>query len=245
MPGVNLLPFSVVQKIEETGIPQDSFIFYQDGRWVFQVGHDMASESMFHHPLIDALGPFEIHEVDISFILLLPTLKYRITKIRGRTLTNDEKCIGIHAPVVPITLKGFARTTVNIPDDATHFCWLYPPTFIPNDDNITLDSSDESNLLRIGGFAYFNTKNNNIDQLQLIRIYSLVVAANNGLTFEKRCIWRKEFTEPLWKENRFQRVTLPCLLEKGAKYFAFVNPYELLFSEDRQSSWKPSPHGAF
>ncbi|CAF5118794.1 unnamed protein product, partial [Rotaria sp. Silwood1] len=33
---------------------------------------------------------------------------------------------GIYAPVAPITLEGFARSTAHIPDDATHFCWLYP-----------------------------------------------------------------------------------------------------------------------
>ncbi len=40
-------------------------------------------------------------------------------------------------------------------------------------------------------------------------------------------------------------MTLPYLIEKGVRYFAFINPYESLFDENGQSSWMPSPHGAF
>ncbi|CAF3432889.1 unnamed protein product [Rotaria sp. Silwood1] len=245
MSDVNLLPLTVVQKLVEIGIPQDSLIFYQDGRWVYQVGQVISNNNRFHCQPIDSLGPFEIHEVDISFILLPSTSQYRITRILGRKLSPTEQVTGIYAPVAPITLEGFARSTAHIPDDATHFCWLYPLKFTFNGGDYTSNNSDESNLCKIGGFAYFNTTDNNIDELRLIRVNSLIVPANNGLTFEGPYPWKKEFTDRLWTQDRFQPVTLPCLLEKGARYFAFINPYESLFSENGQISWKPSPHGAF
>ncbi|CAF4860591.1 unnamed protein product, partial [Rotaria sp. Silwood1] len=55
---VNLLPLTVVQKLEEIGIPQDSLIFYQDGRWVYQVGQVISNNNRFHCQPIDSLGPF-------------------------------------------------------------------------------------------------------------------------------------------------------------------------------------------
>ncbi|CAF0767150.1 unnamed protein product [Rotaria sordida] len=242
----NLLPLAVVQKLEEVGIPQDSLIFYQNNCWVYQVRQDISKLiEKCHLQSIDSLGPFEIHEADISLVLLPSTCQYRITKIRGRQLTHEAQATGTYAPIAPITLEGFARSTVNIPDDATHFCWLYPPKYILNDDDVTLDDSDESNLLKIGGFAYFNSNDNNIDQLRLIRVNSLIVPGINGLTFEGPYPWRKEFTDRLWTQNRFQPVTLSCLLNKGARYFAFINPCESLSAENGQSSWTPSPHGAF
>jgi len=38
---------------------------------------------------------------------------------------------------------------------------------------------------------------------------------------------------------------LPILLEKGAKYFAFINPCECFSNEHYASPWMPSENGAF
>ncbi|CAF2648673.1 unnamed protein product [Rotaria sp. Silwood2] len=263
MSDINFLPLTVVQKLEDAGIPQDSLIFYQDHRWVYQVGQEISDNNKFHYQPMDSLGPFGehlmtfsnnifielyigIHEVDILFDLISSTFQYRITKIRGRQLTDEEQIIGSYAPIASITLEGCARSTANIPDDATHFCWLYPAKCIlSEDDDVTSRDSDESNLLKIGGFAYFNTDDNNIDKLRLIRLNSLSLPAKNGLTFKDPYSWRKQYTHRLWAENRFQPVTLPYLLEKGARYFAFINPSEKLSTENNELSWIPSENGAF
>ncbi len=42
MSDINVLPFTIVQKLEETGIPQDSLIFYQNNRWVYQIGYSFS-----------------------------------------------------------------------------------------------------------------------------------------------------------------------------------------------------------
>ncbi len=40
-------------------------------------------------------------------------------------------------------------------------------------------------------------------------------------------------------------MSLPNLIQSGARYFAFINPYESVSDESGQLSWIPSPHGAF
>jgi hypothetical protein len=132
------------------------------------------------------------------------TSMYTITKIGSRQLTDEKQITGVFAPIAQITLQGFARSTANIPDDATHFCWLYPPTDALTNNHIGSDDSHESNLLKIGGFAYFNVNQNNDDSIQLVRVNSLITSATNGLTFVGPDPWRKEYTNKLWTQNRFQ-----------------------------------------
>ncbi|CAF0970743.1 unnamed protein product [Rotaria magnacalcarata] len=242
---INLLPLSVVQKLEEAGIPQDSTIFYQNDRWVYVVGQFIHSNKKYHCQELDSLGPFGVHSVDISFVLSSSKFEYSINKIGQKQLIDGEQIIGSHAPISPITLEKFARSTANIPDEATHFCWLYPPSGAFNHVASNLDSSYELDLLRIGGFAYFIADDNAAKNLRLIRVNSLVLSATNGLTFESPSHWREEYTDQLWAQNRFQPVTLPSLRKRGAHYFAFINPYELLTTGNDNASWMPSQHGAF
>jgi hypothetical protein len=63
---VNVLPSTVVQKLEEAGIPQDSLIFYQSNRWVYQIGQPLSTSNSFHCQPIDSLGPFGKNFDDIS-----------------------------------------------------------------------------------------------------------------------------------------------------------------------------------
>ena len=131
------------------------------------------------------------------------TSQYTINRIGNQRLNEQEQVTGTCAPIAEITLEGFARSIANIPDDATHFCWLYPPHHIPNKENVESADSDEWNLLKIGGFAYFNANENSEAALRLLRVNSLIVSAENGLTFDGPYPWRKEFTDQLWTQNRF------------------------------------------
>ncbi len=158
----------------------------------------------------------DIHPVDISFILYPDTSQYTIIKIGKRELNDTEKATGIYAPIAQITLEGFARSIAKIPDDATHFCWLYPPNNITINNNMNLDNSHESNLLKIGGFAYFSVDEHNDDTLRLLRVNSLIVSAKNGLTFEGPYRWKKEFTDQLWNQKRFH-VSL-CFFYHNKRY---------------------------
>lgn len=117
----------------------------------------------------------------------------------------------VYAPIVPITLEGGARTTANIPNNATHFCWLYPLHGIFNNENVTLDDEYGKNLLNIGGFAYFTTAENKNDILQLVRVNSLTMSTANGIDFDGPYKWPEEFTEQLWRQNRFQVTLFDCI----------------------------------
>jgi hypothetical protein len=55
---INVLPLTVVQKLEEAEIPQDSLIFYQNNRWVYQIGQPLSPSKSFHCQRIESLGPF-------------------------------------------------------------------------------------------------------------------------------------------------------------------------------------------
>ena len=145
-----------------------------------------------------------MHPVDVTFILYPDTSEYRITNIEGLELKDENKATGIFAPIAQITLGGYARDTANIPDNATHFCWLYQPNDITINDDIIRDNSHALSLLKLGGFAYFASSGNNLETLRLVRVNSLIVSANNGLTFEGPKAWKSEFTEQLWNQNRFQ-----------------------------------------
>ncbi len=233
MSDINLLPFTIVQKLEEAGIPQDSLIFYQNNRWVYQIGQAFVPDNQSRYQSIDSLGPFGeylnnifqmivlhfclgIHSVDVTFVLFPSTSEYTIIKIGDRQLKEEEKVTGIFSPIAHITLDGSARSIANIPEDATHFCWLYPPYNILNNNVIDLDDSHESNLLRIGGFVYFKVDKNNGETLQLVRVNSLSESATNGLTFEGPYPWKKAFTEQLWNQKRFQ-----------VSFFVYINNFLL------------------
>jgi hypothetical protein len=58
MSDINLLPMTVVQKLEEAGIPQDSLIFYHNGRWVFKIGQEISDNNKSRCQPLDSLGPF-------------------------------------------------------------------------------------------------------------------------------------------------------------------------------------------
>ena len=132
------------------------------------------------------------------------TFEYTILKIGKRELSEEQRITGVFAPIAQITLEGFARDIANIPNHATHFCWLYPPKNMLNNNEMKLENTYELSLLKLGGFAYFIANENNSDALQLVRVNSLIVSARNGLTFEGPFFWKKEFTEQLLTKKRFQ-----------------------------------------
>ncbi|CAF1064975.1 unnamed protein product [Adineta ricciae] len=236
---------AIVQKLEESRIPRGSIIFYRNDQWVFQSGPTANEEHVLRSQPFDSLGPFGIQPVTISFEIIPATCQYTILSIGNQQLRTEERATGYYAPIAQITLEGSARSTANIPDHATHFCWLYPPNNVPSAEIIGANNEYEKNLLHIGGFAYFKLNATNSSALELIRVNALIASAKNGLTFEGPYPWRAEFTDRLWSENRFHPVTLPNLHEKGARYFAFINPYETFVTTNDRSSWTPSSNGAF
>lgn len=219
---INSLPAAIVKELEKAGIPIDSLIFYQNDGWVYQRGSTVSRGDQLESSPIASLGPFgkssknnhwmiknqiwslDIYPVNVSFILYPERSEYTITKIGNQELNEDQRATGIFAPISRITLQGFAREIAKIPDDATHFCWLYQPNNIRIDNDTNWGNSYELNLLKLGGFAYFRQNSNDLNSVQLLRVNSLDVSANNGLVFEGPFSWRSEFTEQMWSQKRFQ-----------------------------------------
>jgi len=128
---------------------------------------------------------------------------------------NELKIIdghGQHSPIVPITLTGRARDVAYIPQEATHFCWIYPPaglTQLSKKKKARIEQEIangdlEYAFLALGGFAYFRFHRNSYKMLQA----NCLVQADNGLTFEGPFQWRSDYTANLAKQGRFQVLTL-------------------------------------
>ena len=146
----------------------------------------------------------DLHPVDVTFILYPENSQYTIINIEGVKLSDECKATGIFGPIAQITLEGSARKSADIPDEATHFCWLYQPNNLTINDDKIRDNTHAMNLLKIGGFAYFVGSENDFETLRLVRVNSLIASDYNGLTFEGPYPWKSEFTEQLWNAKRFQ-----------------------------------------
>ena len=77
-----------------------------------------------------------------------------------------------------------------------------------------------------GGFLYFDKDGK--------FLHALAVSLGTGLTFERRQKWPADCTETLAKHDRFQKVTIPELLAKGARLFAWIHAGEELKRKDGQ-----------
>jgi hypothetical protein len=115
---------------------------------------------------------------------------------------------GQHAPLAPVTLTGPARDVAHIPQEATHFCWVYPPTGLTQlkkkrkakIEQEIASGNLEYTFLSLGGFVYFLFEKNSYKMLQANCLFQ----ADNGLTFHGPCQWRPAYTDNLRKQGRFQ-----------------------------------------
>ncbi len=124
---------------------------------------------------------------------------------------NELKIVdgyGQHAPTASITLTGRARDVAYIPQEATHFCWIYPPfglTQVSKKKKARIEEEIangdlEYTFLALGGFAYFRFEHSSYKMLQA----NCLVQADNGLTFHGPYQWRSDYTDNLAKQGRFQ-----------------------------------------
>lgn len=165
----------------------------------------MVNQTNFNLILVEIFSKFhsEICKTNLKLELIPRTNQYIISEIKSRRLDDSCRIIGRCAPLSKITLLGLAHEAAMIPDDATHFCWLYPldrDQFNVNPNDFT---DEEINVLKIGGFAYFQLESMNIDQAKLLRVNSLVSDGNHGLIFDGPFRWFSQYNDQLWKQNRF------------------------------------------
>eukprot|EP00421_Protoceratium_reticulatum_P010864 CAMPEP_0168402168 /NCGR_PEP_ID=MMETSP0228-20121227/23482_1 /TAXON_ID=133427 /ORGANISM="Protoceratium reticulatum, Strain CCCM 535 (=CCMP 1889)" /LENGTH=592 /DNA_ID=CAMNT_0008415747 /DNA_START=20 /DNA_END=1795 /DNA_ORIENTATION=+ len=145
---------------------------------------------------------------------------------------------GVVAPPSPLTLDAAARQGLRIPEAARSFLWGYPtgggslPEQARGYFSITTPSAA---FFVFGGFIYLDASN------KVVAVMGVSVG-NGGLSFSGPVPWPAKCTAAL--AGRWQPVTAPLLLRKGAKLFAWVNPGEVL-KADGADDWKAGAHGGF
>jgi hypothetical protein len=201
---------------------------------------------------LNSLGPFGTRPTSLRLEFYVGSGRYGISFSDKLTIFEKLDVIpnGSHGAYTKITLEGEAKRTANIPDEATHFCFCYPPTGVTtlsNADKLNLElaigkGDPEITFLSFGGYAYFQ----HIEETDTYRfvVANALVQANTGLIFEGPFPWRSDFTQDLFRQSRFENVTISSLLESGIEMYCFINPGEVVTSKEGER-WAPCPNGGF
>lgn len=132
------------------------------------------------------------------------------------------------------------------PVGVASICWAYPMDGMAVLERrsrlafLALTSSSELCFAAFGGFLLLNSEG------EVVGVQAIVQGCESypdQLAFGVPRCWRREFTEKLAVDGRFQPVTLPSLLRAGAKEFCWINPGEELVLGSQR--WVPSEYGAF
>lgn len=143
---------------------------------------------------------------------------------------------------VPLTLKDEVKKSLKIPQDATEYCWAYPVSAAKWTDQALAYfsiSTPSAAFFVYGGYVYFD---------RMGRVKGVfAVSLGNGLSFEPGQPWDQRYTAAL--ENRWVHITVPYLLDKGARFFAWINGGEVLQPAAKEvlggEDWKAPQHGCF
>eukprot|EP00756_Hemistasia_phaeocysticola_P066290 Hpha_TRINITY_DN9133_c0_g1::TRINITY_DN9133_c0_g1_i2::g.94511::m.94511 len=160
---------------------------------------------------------------------------------------------GSMSPPSPVTLPSRERDLLGIPRTATHFAWAYPPSTPHGFDGISSElrraslTSPGLRFCLLGGYMYFSMRRVddagvNLEAVLAIRVTSALGSqtARGLLKFCAPVPWPASATKALLSAGRFQEVTLPSLRQKGARWYAWIRPDEIV-----DPSAPPPAHGAF
>ena len=102
-----------------------------------------------------------------------------------------------------------------------------------------MTSSNELCFAAFGGFLLLDSRG------EVIGVQAIVQGESypDQLVFGEPRSWRKEFTQTLSNDGRFQPVTLPTLLRAGAKEFCWINPGEELVCGTERWAPRQGSHG--
>lgn len=131
------------------------------------------------------------------------------------------------------------------PPKCTSVAWAYPMEGMAQLERrsrlafLAMTSSNELCFAAFGGFLLLDSRGDVIGVQAIVQGESYP----DQLVFGEPRSWRKEFTQTLSNDGRFQPVTLPTLLRAGAKEFCWINPGEELVAGTER--WTPSEYGAF
>lgn len=217
-------------------------------------------------PLVDAdfERPQALPQKSGWFWTLRPDAQERL----GLTIAGHIKAQA--SPLHPLSMGADARAEHCIPEEAQLFCFSYPSSawkaIEANADPFELSTWhigpleeywDVLDFLRVGGFLYFDV-NGRIAAVNTYFIYEERAGSRpppalgdfgveaSALCFADPRPWLPEWTAALVAEGRLQPVLVSSLDEKGAKYFAWLHPGELLQLRGEELDRQPViPFGGF
>mmetsp|Transcript_35566 Transcript_35566/g.65849 ORF Transcript_35566/g.65849 Transcript_35566/m.65849 type:complete len:554 (+) Transcript_35566:76-1737(+) len=189
-----------------------------------------------------ALGPFKLVSCQAGVRLDLSQTTYKANppKYLARVLrTHAMVAEGTCSPKVALTLSAAAKQAAQIPEAAISFVWVNPLKSLASlRDNAQVwlpTKSAAAAFFVYGGFIYLDKANRIIAEK--------AVNIGMGLSFRAPVAWKQGYAVAI--TDRWTPATIPFLVGKGVKLFAWINPGEVLEVSGRDPWEIPAEHGAF
>lgn len=127
------------------------------------------------------------------------------------------------SPLHPTTLSPATRAAAGIPELAKFFAWSYPAELAGELRGriISTLNGPERAFLEYGGYVYFDSELNVVGTTSISP-----TSAGTGLIFGRPLPLAEGVAAALFRQGRFQEVTLEALKSKGATHFAWLRPKE-------------------
>lgn len=189
-----------------------------------------------------ALGPFQLVDVNAGIQLDISRTTYK-----GRPPRSFQKVLDTHklaaegtcSPKHVLTLSAAGKQSAQIPESAVSFVWVNPlrslAAFRDNARAWLPTKSPIAAFYVYGGFIY-------LDKADRI-VAEKGINIGSGLSFRAPAPWPQGYAVAL--ADRWTPVTIPFLVAKGVKLFAWVVPGEVLQISGRDPWPIPAEHGAF
>ncbi|CAJ1418600.1 unnamed protein product [Effrenium voratum] len=212
----------------------------------FTPSNPVCEKAALKHSFPKHLGPFALVKTKrLALWIDREKRTYKATapfdEIRQLEANGLSPSGEIAAPA-PITLKDDVKRSLGIPPEAKEFCWAYPVDAGRWSDQALAYfsiSTPSCAFFAYGGYIYFDKRG---------RVVAMcAISLGKGLEFEEGQAWDSRFN--VYLEKRWVRVTVPYILDKGARFFCWINGGEVLQPPCKDvlggEPWQAPPNGCF
>jgi len=155
---------------------------------------------------------------------------------------RSARISGQVSPLHPLIDDAGWREATGVPAEAQEFAWSYP---VANWERVESDAYAMDNweslaameattalksFLTVGGFLFFNAQGRIVGASTPGRAQSEA----SSLHFREPQRWRREWTQSLAEQGRFQPVTMREIVSLGARTFCWLRPNEVIEDGDGQ-----------
>jgi len=236
-------PAVIYQKIKEANVTIVPTAAVLPG---FAPSNPFNEKAELKHGFPNTLGPFALVKCKLlSLWIDREKATYKATSpldVIRQLEDRDIAPTGRISTPMPVTLSEQVKKKLKIPLDVTEFCWAYPVSASKWTDQALAYfsiSTPSAAFFVYGGYIYF-------DRMGRVKgVYA--VSLGSGLSFEAGKPWNHKYTAAL--EGRLVPITVPFLLDKGARFFAWINGGEVLRPPAKDvlggEDWKAPAHGCF